>query len=111
MLYIGTDGKLHAEWPNGTTTPIASTAMVDDGLWHHAVLTATGSSQSLYLDGQLQGTLSGTINLTTANPGNLTIGAGYSGGNWPAEPHYKQNGTTGYPDYFRGEIAGITLTQ
>ena len=111
VLYIGTDGKLHGEWSNGTTTPIASTTIVDDGLWHHAVLTATGSSQSLYLDGQLQGTLSGTINLTTANPGNLTIGAGYTGGNWPAEPHYKQNGTTGYPDYFHGEIADITLSQ
>jgi Concanavalin A-like lectin/glucanases superfamily len=111
VLYIGTDGKLHAEWPNGTTTPIASTAIVDDGLWHHAVLTATSGSQSLYLDGQLQGTLTGTVTLTQTNPSNLTIGVGYTGGNWPAEPHYKQNGTTGYPDYFHGQIADITLTQ
>jgi len=111
VLYIGTDGKLHAEWPNGTTTPITSTVIVNDGLWHHAVLTATTGSQSLYLDGQLQGTLSGTVNLTSANPGNLTLGAGYTGGNWPDEPHYQQNGNTGYADYFHGQIADITITQ
>lgn len=32
-------------------------------------------------------------------------GAGYELG------LHEQNGTTGYPDYFRGEIADITLTQ
>jgi hypothetical protein len=111
VLYIGTDSKLHAQWPNGTTTPITSTTSVDDGLWHHAVLTATSGSQSLYLDGQLQGSLTGTVNLTPTNPSNFTIGAGYTGGNWPTEPHYHQNGTTGYLDYFHGQIADITLTQ
>ena len=48
---------------------------------------------------------------TQANPTNLTIGAGYTGGNWPAEPHYQQNGSTGYPDYFTGQLADITLPQ
>lgn len=111
VLYNGTDGKLHAEWPNGTTTPVTSTAIVGDGLWHHAVLTATSSSQSLYLDGQLQDALTGTVSLTAANPGNLTMGAGYTSGHWPAEPHYKQNGNTGYTNYLNGQIADITLTQ
>jgi hypothetical protein len=84
---------------------------VDDGLWHHAVLTATSVNQTLYLDGHIQGVLNGSVGLTQANPTNLTIGAGYTGGNWPAEPHYQQNGNTGYPDYFTGQIADITLPQ
>jgi hypothetical protein len=109
VMYIGTDGKLRAEWfPAGL---IASTSVVDDGLWHHAALTASGGAETLSIDGQQQGTASGTPSLSFANPNNLTFGAGYIGGSWPAEPHYGQNGTTGYLDYLNGQIADITLTQ
>ena len=111
VLYVGTNGDLYAQWPDGAVSPIISSTPVDDGLWHHAVLTATSSSQSLYLDGQLQGTLTGAVSLTQTNPTNLTLGAGYTGGSWPAEPHHQQNGSTGYPDYFTGQLADITLTQ
>ena len=50
-LYVGTDGKLRGEHWQGTINPITSTATVNDNTWHHAVLTSTGNSQSLYLDG------------------------------------------------------------
>jgi hypothetical protein len=109
VMYVGTDGKLRAEWWNGTAaTPITSAAAVNDGLWHHAVLTATGNTQFLDIDGKLQGTLPGAVNLS-GEP-NLDFGAGYLGGSWPTEPHYKQSGNNGYLDYFNGELADITAS-
>ncbi len=109
VMYIGSDGKLRAEWWNGGTGgPITSNSPVNDGLWHHAVLTATGNTQSLYVDGQLQATLNGAVALSTLP--NLDFGAGYLGGGWPEEPHYHQSGTTGYLDYFNGQFADITAS-
>ena len=72
------------------------------------MLTATGNTQFLSIDGQFQGTLPGAITLTSEP--NLDFGAGYLGGNWPTETHYKQSGNTGYLDYFNGEIADITAS-
>jgi hypothetical protein len=109
VMYIGTDGKLNADfWP---VAHLVSANPVDDGLWHHAVLTVSNGTQTLQLDGQVQGTASGSPTLTFANPTNLTFGTGYVGGVWPDEPHYQQSGNTGYLDYFTGEIADITFTQ
>jgi hypothetical protein len=59
----------------------------------------------------VQGTASGSPTLTFASPTNLTFGAGYLGADWPVEPPYQQNGSTGYLDYFTGEIADTTFTQ
>lgn len=110
VLYVGTDGKMYAEWwPDSGAIP--SLAAVDDGLWHQARITVSGGTQSFYLDGVLQGTATGTPNLAFANPNNLTIGAGYIGGNWKNEPHYQQSGNTGYRDFFNGEIADVTFTK
>ena len=110
VLYVGTDGKMYAEWWP-TSGVIPSTAAVDDGLWHHAFITASGGTESFYLDGVLQGTSTGTPNLAFASPNNLTIGAGYIGGNWKNEIHYEQSGNTGYRDFFNGQVADITFTQ
>jgi large repetitive protein len=57
-LYIGTDGALRGEFAQGSQTPV-SAGPVADGHWHMAVLTSAGSTQSLYLDGHLAGTLPG----------------------------------------------------
>ncbi len=46
----------------GNITPITSTSTVNDGNFHHATLAGDTNTQSLYLDGNLVGTLSGTIN-------------------------------------------------
>jgi hypothetical protein len=109
VMYIGTDGKLNADWwPAGQFT---SAKPVDDGLWHHAVLTVSNGTQTLELDGQLQETASGSPTLTFANPTNLTFGAGYIGGLWPDESHYSTSNNTGYIEYFTGQIADITFTQ
>ncbi|MBB6344345.1 RHS repeat-associated protein [Nonomuraea muscovyensis] len=60
MLYVGTDGRLRGSL--GTVNnPITSAGPVNDGTWHHAVLTVSGTDQALYLDGQRVGTLSGSV--------------------------------------------------
>jgi RHS repeat-associated protein len=80
-LYVGGNGQLYGELWNGSIDPIHTTTSVDDGSWHYAVLTGGSTSQSLYLDGALVGTLSGRIdqlNMTVD-----TVGAGFWQGGWP----------------------------
>ncbi|WP_418909909.1 LamG-like jellyroll fold domain-containing protein, partial [Kitasatospora phosalacinea] len=60
-MYVGTSGKLHGQLWNGWVNPIASANPVNDGQWHHALLTGAGDTQTLYLDGAAQGTRSGQI--------------------------------------------------
>ena len=86
-----------------------STIKVDDGVWHHAVLTAGTSSQTLTLDGVTQQTLSGATSFQFS-PANLAFGAGYIGSSWPAEPNYQKTGSGDYRYYLNGEIADITYS-
>ncbi|MBL7688723.1 MAG: DUF2341 domain-containing protein, partial [Bdellovibrionaceae bacterium] len=80
-FYVGTDGKLRGEQWMGSTTPITTSGTVNDGAWHHVALVINSTTQSLYLDGQLAGTLAGTVSLYT--PMKHYIGLAY-GGAWPA---------------------------
>ncbi|MFG1963344.1 LamG-like jellyroll fold domain-containing protein [Nonomuraea sp. NPDC049028] len=59
MLYVGTDGKLRGSL-DAVMTPITSAAAVNEGQWHHVALTVAGQAQTLYLDGQQVGTMTGT---------------------------------------------------
>ncbi|HEV2372371.1 MAG TPA: LamG-like jellyroll fold domain-containing protein [Streptosporangiaceae bacterium] len=105
-LYVGNDGKLQGElW--GSTTPISSATSVADGNWHYAVLTAGGNTESLYLDGHLQGSQNTQVG-ATGQP-DVYVGAGYLGGGWPDEPHQHQNGNTGYATYFNGDISDVAM--
>ncbi|MEU5941350.1 RHS repeat-associated core domain-containing protein [Micromonospora sp. NPDC047548] len=85
VLYVGTDGRLRGQFATDTISPITSAAAVNDGRWHHAVLSSMGATQTLYLDGVKAGELTGkTIehSLLTFNQ----IGAAYATtpGSWPA---------------------------
>ncbi len=103
LLYVGTDGKLRGElWQGSSGSVITSTGTVTDGNWHHAVLSASGTSQTLYLDGNAVGTLSGTIN--TANLNIPTIGNGYDYG-WPGGTA----GNTVAPHPFSGLISEVAF--
>ncbi|MGN9778320.1 DNRLRE domain-containing protein [Micromonospora sp. H33] len=51
VLYTGTDGRLRGQFAGGTIAPITSTVAVNDNKWHHVVLAAMGSTQTMYLDG------------------------------------------------------------
>jgi len=83
ILYVDTSGFLRGGFwaPAATTRDVISAGTVNDGNWHHVVLTAAVNKQSMYLDGNPQGSITAVIdheNLTK-----FTIGAGYTH-NWPA---------------------------
>ncbi|WP_234042482.1 LamG-like jellyroll fold domain-containing protein [Streptomyces marianii] len=84
VLNVGADGMLRgqfwtADQPNGAT-PMKSAVTVTDNEWHHAVLSASGSSQALYLDGIKVGTLN---RAARHMPGVYAyLGAGYANTAW-----------------------------
>ncbi|MGW9213561.1 LamG-like jellyroll fold domain-containing protein [Embleya sp. NPDC055664] len=99
-LYIDTNGKLRGRFLTRGTTPdpITSAANVTDDQWHHAVLSATGTAQTLYLDGQAAGTITGEVYHPAAS--NTVIGAGFAQGT-PQSP--------GNISYFTGSIDDVAL--
>ncbi|MEV5943426.1 LamG-like jellyroll fold domain-containing protein [Streptomyces sp. NPDC051994] len=106
-LYVGTSGKLYGQLWNGGVNPIATSVSVRDNKWHYAVLTASGNTQSLYLDGGLVGSLDGQV--TVQGQPTDHIGAGFTGGHWPDEPHASTTSNTGYPSYFGGRISDVAF--
>ncbi|MET9615373.1 LamG-like jellyroll fold domain-containing protein [Kitasatospora indigofera] len=83
VLYVGSDGKLRGRFSGNAQSSAASAKTVTDGSWHHAVLSVQGTAQTLYLDGQVVGVQSGTVD-HQANS-HTYLGAGYARG-WPASP-------------------------
>ncbi|MER6978251.1 LamG-like jellyroll fold domain-containing protein, partial [Streptomyces carpinensis] len=112
-VYVGTDGKLNAEfWYSGGVNPIVSTASVADGKWHHVVLSASGNSQTLFLDNAKVGSRSGTVSIKSADAFGKNqvfnyLGTGFLGGDWPDEPHHSTTSPNGYPTYFNGSMADV----
>ncbi|WP_243706209.1 LamG-like jellyroll fold domain-containing protein [Micromonospora sp. KC721] len=51
VLYTGTDGRLRGQFAGGTVAPVTSAVAVNDNKWHHVVLSAMGTTQTMYLDG------------------------------------------------------------
>jgi hypothetical protein len=114
VLYIGDNGNLYGQWWNGSKRrPLGTPSTVDDGLWHHVVLAASGHEQHLYLDGQEVGTLPGAIDLAGISNGTLHayLGVGYIGGSWPHEHYYKNHRSTGYTEHFTGDIARVIYSR
>ncbi|MEV4627811.1 LamG-like jellyroll fold domain-containing protein [Micromonospora sp. NPDC049523] len=106
-LYIGSDGRLRGEFWQDATVPITTDVAVNDGAWHHAVLSGAGDSQTLYLDGVAKGSLAGTINIAaTGGANNVSIGAGFMGGGWPNHP---RTGQPAVATFFNGSIAGVAI--
>lgn len=111
-IYVGSDGKLNAEfWYSAGIGPIQTSSSVADGKWHHVVLSAAGSTQTLYLDGKPVGSKSGQVSIgggvTGVNQGYTQIGAGYLGGGWPDQPYSTGTDNSGTASYFKGSIADV----
>lgn len=85
MLYVGTDGLLHGKiWTTTQSqTQMLSTGRVDDGQWHHVVLSGAVNAQKLYLDGALLGQLSGLL-IDHRDMAYASIGNGRGSSVWPA---------------------------
>lgn len=99
-IYVGSDGRLRAQFWNGTMAPIAA-GFVNDGQWHHVALTATTNSQWLYVDGQLINQTPLVGNLSSSPGTHAFIGAG-KWASWTGS-------TTSPVGYFKGEIVDFAF--
>ncbi|NAS22187.1 hypothetical protein GT755_10885 [Herbidospora sp. NEAU-GS84] len=81
-IYVGADGKLRGQFWTGTANPITSAGTVNDGNWHHVVLSGADATQTLYLDGQVVGTRAAAI--THLGQWDARIGYGFGSSSWPS---------------------------
>ncbi|MFI7154751.1 RHS repeat-associated core domain-containing protein [Nonomuraea sp. NPDC050022] len=115
-MYVGTDGKLRGQFFTGQSTvahtPITSTGVVNDGAWHHVVLSSVETkpasstapaehTQTLYLDGAAAGTLAGEIQ--HGDMVEARIGSGYASTAWPSTT----TSTALFP--FNGDIDEVAI--
>jgi RHS repeat-associated protein len=108
-LYVGTDGYLHGEfWYSAGASPMTSPARVDDGAWHHVVLSGGGTSQKMYVD-NVSRSAAGQISQVANATAHEYIGAGFIGGAWPNEAHQSGTSSTGYAQYFTGSISDVAF--
>jgi Concanavalin A-like lectin/glucanases superfamily len=82
MLYVGTDGRLYGgsySSSSDSAEQVVSSSAVNDGLWHSVALVIDGASgtMTLYLDGQLVGSVNGSPPIL--QPSEDQIGTGYTG--------------------------------
>ncbi|HUN30603.1 MAG TPA: LamG-like jellyroll fold domain-containing protein [Trebonia sp.] len=97
IMYIGANGKLEAGFGG---TPLSSTSAVDDYNPHNAVLTANGSTETLYIDGKQ--VASQSLTTTPFIEPYTYLGAGFLGGSNPNEAH---SGSTPAATHFNGAMA------
>ncbi|MFE7773713.1 LamG-like jellyroll fold domain-containing protein [Streptomyces sp. NPDC057445] len=101
VLYVGSDNKLHGQYfTRGVGATNTSPNTVTDNEWHHAVVTAQGSTHTLYLDGA-QVAQTTTVPVTHETNQLAYIGAGYTKW-WPASPG---DGV----QYFTGQIDEVAV--
>ncbi|WP_327007722.1 polymorphic toxin-type HINT domain-containing protein [Dactylosporangium sp. NBC_01737] len=98
-LYIGNDGKLRGGLWTGSVSPMTSATNVNDGNWHHVVLSTHldplgADKQTLYLDNAPVGTKDGEVEWVDSSL--AYIGAGTTRF-WP--------GASGDVSYFKGNIS------
>ncbi|WP_329401831.1 LamG-like jellyroll fold domain-containing protein [Streptomyces melanogenes] len=101
LMYVGADGKLRGHWWSASgsgTTDFGSKSTVTDNAWHHAVLSASGTTQTLYLDGEKQADYTGAAGDQTTT--RTFIGAGFTKG-WISSPSDVS--------YFDGSIAEVAF--
>ncbi|MFF5977028.1 LamG-like jellyroll fold domain-containing protein, partial [Streptomyces sp. NPDC012769] len=101
VLYVGSDNKLHGQYfTRGVAATNTSPNTVTDNEWHHAVVTALGGIQTLYLDGA-QVAQATNVPVTHETNKLAYIGAGYTSW-WPASPG---DGV----QYFTGQIDEVAV--
>ncbi|MFJ9779914.1 LamG-like jellyroll fold domain-containing protein [Amycolatopsis sp. NPDC101161] len=113
VLYVGTDGKLHGHFWDNSVAGMASPGKVNDGKWHHVVLSGANTSQVLYLDGLQVGTLSAQI--FNSDPLNFAGAGVYNSNGWPAAPSGNTwnyfAGSLGEVAYYRSALSAAQVAQ
>jgi hypothetical protein len=100
MIYLGTDGRLRAEFWNGAIDPITTANRVDDRRWHHVVIVKRADGQRLYVDGAFIGETAAAAAAGWATF--MQLGTGFTW-TWPSG-----NGSW-FP--FRGELRDVAVTR
>lgn len=85
ILYVGADGLLRGQFWHGAAAPVSTVSPVDEGRWHHVVISSAGSSQTLYVDGAAVGSITGR-NVDHLNMVGNQLGAAFAAapGAWPS---------------------------
>lgn len=83
-LYVGTNGLLHAYMFWGLEDVIVTTNAVNDGNWHHVVVTYGSNLETLYLDGKPVAVMFGA-QYGYSRDYQYQLGTAYTGG-WPGTP-------------------------
>lgn len=107
LLFLDTAGVLRSGLYMGSGTSkvmeLTSAGAVDDGKWHHVVVSTAATAQSLYLDGALIDSESGR-SIDQATCGQALIGNGWGTASWPGMP---TTGSAYYP--YPGELDDLSL--
>ncbi|WP_157495360.1 LamG-like jellyroll fold domain-containing protein [Kutzneria sp. 744] len=107
-LYVGSDGKLLGQfWTGDATNPLKTANPVNDGNWHHVLISSLSAAQAMYLDGGFVGQAAGALAVPLQRFN--YIGAGFLGGAWPDEANQGKDNNTGYASYFNGSIADVAF--
>ncbi|HWH01888.1 MAG TPA: LamG-like jellyroll fold domain-containing protein, partial [Pilimelia sp.] len=94
--------------PRQRPAPMQSTASLADNNWHHVVLSASGNSQQLYVDGVRVAQHTNVV-VTDIKPRYSYVGTGFLGGNWPNQSHSVTTSNLGTRDHFTGHISDVAL--
>ncbi|WUF66943.1 DNRLRE domain-containing protein [Streptomyces nojiriensis] len=102
VLAVDSAGKLRGAFAkaDGGLVPMTSAASVTDNAWHHAVITSTGTGQTLYLDGQAVGTLAGPVSHSVKTF--TYLGGGFTDQTWDGA------GTSG-TRYYKGLMDEVAV--
>ncbi|RKT52476.1 RHS repeat-associated core domain-containing protein [Saccharothrix australiensis] len=107
VLYVDRDGRLRGQFWHGRIAPITSSGAVNDGNWHHVVLSGSLAVQTLFLDGAKVGTTEGEIDDSLFNHGQ--IGAAHAVGPADWAPHGWWPGEG--KKHFTGQIDEVAIYQ
>src|SRR5262249_11341511 len=103
-LYVGTDGRLHGlffDLATANSDPMVRSGVVNDTKWQQAVLTGTGTSEALFLDGVQVGSENAGGKLFYNGGPYAYLGAGNVNNGWPNAPAGDANGA----NFFNGLMA------
>lgn len=99
LVYVGRSGRLLGQHWTATTTVQATPSPIDDGAWHHAVLVNDANGQRFFVDGELVGAATSTVN--DDGLASCQVGAGITTG-WPDTP----------PDSaFQGDVESLVVAR
>jgi hypothetical protein len=99
-IMLNTDGTIRAEYWTGAVGDITTTSSYNDNKWHYLSFSGSSTNQSLYIDGELIGERSGTINNSWWTT--TTIGTGYDSST--------RGATTNAWIYFDGSIDEVRIS-